>query len=61
MMTVGFALKPPVVDLVQKMGGWLVTIDGENELFFYSKSKAQFHKEQLEIQFAHQTGVHEGP
>ena len=57
----GFALKPPVVELVQKMSGWLVTIDGENELFFYSKWKAQQHKEALEIQFAHQAGVHHGP
>ena len=57
----GFALKAPVVELVQKLHGWLVTIDGENELFFYSKSKAQRHKEALEIQFAHQEGVHDGP
>lgn len=61
MMTDGFASKPPVVELVQKLSGWLVTIDGENELYFYSKSKAQRHKEELELQFAHQAGVHDGP
>lgn len=61
MMTDGFASKPPVVEVVQKLRGWLVTINGDNELFFYSKHKADYHKQQLEDQFAHQAGVYRGP
>ena len=47
----GFASKAPVVDIVQKMRGWLVTINGENDLFFYSKTSARKHKEALLLKY----------
>jgi hypothetical protein len=53
----GYDLKVPVVEVVQKLKGWLVTIDGENDLFFYSKTSAKKYVENLMLQYYNQETI----
>lgn len=40
-------MKVPEIRLIPKMRGWLITIDGENERFFYDYDRAWRHQQML--------------